>query len=64
MPSWCEVHHILQWQYGGRTDLENLLMLCWVHHRLLHDSVWSIRIRNGRPEFIPPTWIDPTQTPR
>ena len=26
--SWCEVHHIIQWERGGETKLSNLVMLC------------------------------------
>jgi 5-methylcytosine-specific restriction protein A len=40
-------------------------MLCKIHHRLLHaDSGWTVRIRDGLPEFLPPRWIDPEQAPR
>jgi len=40
------------------------LMLCEVHHRLIHHSGWSVRIRDGRrPEFIAPRWIDPQHGP-
>jgi 5-methylcytosine-specific restriction protein A len=31
-PSWCEVHHIIHWIHGGRTDIDNLVMLCRAHH--------------------------------
>lgn len=63
-PSWCEVHHILPWENGGKSRLGNLVMLCKVHHRLLHHSEWVVRIRDGLPEFLPPRWIDPLQRPR
>ena len=40
-------------------------MLCRYHHRLLHREFgWVVRILNGIPEFIPPKWIDQTQTAR
>jgi len=39
-------------------------MLCLTHHRMLHRSGWHIRIRDGHAEFVPPKWIDYTQTPR
>ncbi len=36
----CEVaapytqpHHVTGWSIGGATDLDNLVSLCWVHHR-------------------------------
>ena len=64
-PSWCDVHHIRPWEELGETALHNCVMLCRFHHRLLHaGSGWLVRIRNGLPEFIPPKWIDQTQTAR
>lgn len=62
--SWCEVHHIREWWLNGETRLDNLVMLCRVHHRLLHHSEWVVRIRDGLPEFIPPRWVDPDRIPR
>jgi hypothetical protein len=63
-PSWSEVHHILEWEHGGETKLSNLVMLCRQHHRQIHFTEWIVRIRDGLPEFIPPRWICPLQTPR
>lgn len=64
-PSWCDIHHIQHWQHLGVTAVHNCIALCRMHHRLLHkDSGWTVRIRNGLPEFTPPTWIDPDQIPR
>ena len=62
--SWTECHHILPWEQGGETKLSNLVLLCKVHHRQIHSSGWSVRIRDGLPEFIPPKWIDYEQRPR
>jgi len=63
-PLWCQIHHIRHWLHGGRTDIDNLVMLCRAHHRIIHDSYWAVRIRDGQPEFIPPRWLDFSQTPR
>ncbi|GEL18373.1 HNH endonuclease signature motif containing protein [Pseudonocardia asaccharolytica] len=63
-PSWCQVHHILPWERGGETKRDNLVMVCRVHHRMVHHSGWVVRLRDGLPEFIPPKWIDPDQAPR
>jgi len=38
-----EAHHIVWWGRGGRTDLDNLLLICAFHHRLVHEHGWSIR---------------------
>ena len=35
-PAFCEAHHIWYWSLGGPTDLNNLRLLCWAHHRKLH----------------------------
>ncbi|MFL6144408.1 MAG: DUF222 domain-containing protein [Labedaea sp.] len=62
-PRWCDGHHITHWAHGGSTNLNNLVMLCRRHHRLVHHSEWAVRITNGHPEFLPPTWLDHTRTP-
>ena len=63
--SWCEIHHLQPWEEGGETSLQNCAMVCRVHHRLLHrESGWTVRIRDGLPEFLPPRWIDPERRPR
>ncbi|MEA2167361.1 MAG: hypothetical protein QOF76_661 [Solirubrobacteraceae bacterium] len=41
-------HHIRHWTRGGRTDLENLLLLCPYHHRLFHEGSWHMSRRRGR----------------
>ena len=63
-PSWADAHHIQHWLDGGATDLPNLVLLCRRHHRMIHHSDWQVRIHHGHPEFIPPRWIDPHQTPQ
>ena len=36
-PHWmCEIHHVIPWAEGGRTDLDNLTLLCSRHHHLHH----------------------------
>jgi len=62
--SWAEVHHIREWEFGGETRLDNLVALCRVHHRQIHSTDWTVRIRDGLPEFIPPKWVDVEQKPR
>ena len=31
-------HHVHHWAHGGRTSLDNLVLLCGFHHRLLHEG--------------------------
>jgi hypothetical protein len=37
-----DAHHIKHWADGGETKLENLLLLCGHHHRLLHEEGWKV----------------------
>jgi hypothetical protein len=37
-PGWCEAHHLRHWLHGGPTDLDNLALLCWAHHRAVHEG--------------------------
>jgi hypothetical protein len=37
-PGWCEAHHVIHWEDGGPTSLENLKLLCWRHHRDHHEG--------------------------
>jgi hypothetical protein len=60
----CQIHHVRSWLDGGGTDIDNLVMLCRGHHVMVHQSGWVIRMNRGHPEFVPPKWLDPSQTPR
>ncbi len=38
-PSWCEAHHIDEWErHNGRTDVDVGVLLCRHHHMWVHDS--------------------------
>ena len=37
-PAYCEAHHITPWALGGRTDIDNLALVCTRHHHELHDQ--------------------------
>ena len=34
----CDVHHIKAWSHGGSTTIDNLTLLCRVHHRMNRDQ--------------------------
>lgn len=63
-PQWCDAHHVLWWTRGGRTTVDNLVLLCPRHHTEIHAEEWTAAIRDGVPEFTPPAWIDPARRPR
>jgi hypothetical protein len=41
-PEHCIAHHIVWWSEQGETDLNNLVLLCRYHHRLIHRRGWRI----------------------
>ncbi len=63
---WCDGHHIRHWADGGTTCLDNAVLLCGYHHRVIHHDEWTVRISpaDGLPEFLPPILLDPSQRPR
>jgi hypothetical protein len=40
----CKLHHIIWWRNHGRTDLDNLLPVCSVHHANIHHDDWHIEL--------------------
>ena len=58
--AWTEGHHIWHWADGGPTDMDNLVLLCGFHHRLIHHSDWEVFIGTDQhPWFVPPASVDP-----
>jgi hypothetical protein len=39
----CEIHHLTEWERGGRTDLTMLGPLCTRHHHTVHAEHWKLR---------------------
>ncbi len=44
----CKLHHLVWWRNGGRTDLDNLLPVCSVHHANIHNDGWTIELGPNR----------------
>src|SRR5712692_3679558 len=52
--SWSSPHHIVAWAKDGPSQLSNLILLCFFHHRLVHEAGWQV-VKVGREfRFIPP----------
>lgn len=53
--AWCDAHHVQHWARGGRTAVDNLILLCRRHHRLVHGpDGFGLRSVDGRPRFTRP----------
>ena len=51
---WTNPHHIVHWARGGPSDTANMVLLCYFHHRLVHEGGWQV-IKAGREfRFLPP----------
>jgi len=67
-----DVHHVRHWSRGGETSLDNTLLLCGAHHRLVHEGGyelckdvqggWFFRRLDGRAipahGYHPEDWLD------
>jgi hypothetical protein len=51
-----QAHHIKHWTpERGPTDLDNMVLACSFHHRLVHEHCWDVRLEpNGAA-----TWLRP-----
>ncbi len=41
--TWCDAHHIIPWDQGGNTDIDNLGPACSTCHHLVHEGGWTMR---------------------
>jgi hypothetical protein len=64
-----EVHHLVHWEHGGRTDTDNLVLVCSKHHRMHHrgrlditgdaDHPDGLEFRNQHGRLISPSGAAP-----
>jgi hypothetical protein len=53
--AFTEAHHVVWWSKGGRTDLDNLVLTCSFHHRLVHEHGWALsRTPSGEVRWFRP----------
>ncbi len=55
-PEACQTHHLHEWDHNGSTDLDNLLLLCWTHHRQVDLHKWHITPKHQPPPPGTLTW--------
>jgi hypothetical protein len=54
--TFTNTHHVRPWKPDGRTDIDNLALLCEYHHRRVHSSEWSMTgDANAELTFVGPT---------
>lgn len=62
-PSWCEVHHIVEFSQDGVTSVLDGVLLCKYHHLLMHNNGWRIVRKGFEYWLVPPPDIDVRQEP-
>lgn len=53
-PSHCVAHHVDWWEWGGPTDLENLVLLCRFHHKAVHQRGFVLTRSDGQVQVTRP----------
>ena len=52
--NWSTPHHIVAWARGGPNNLPNMVLLCFFHHRLVHEGGWQVVKAGHEFRFLPP----------
>lgn len=51
---YVDAHHVVHWAHGGETSLDNLVLLCRRHHRLVHEGGFRVAREAGGIVFRSP----------
>ena len=60
-PEWLDAHHVVEYEKGGATTIENGILICDGHHNIVHVAGYELRMINGKPYLRAPFEVDPTQ---
>jgi hypothetical protein len=56
----AHAHHVIPWEVGGSTDIDNAVLVCSRHHHDVHEGGWVVSATDRRPTetgywtFTPP----------
>ncbi len=59
----CQAHHVQDWAVGGPSDIDNLALLCWTHHRQVDLGMWTIEPADPGGQVAEPPPGAPPGTP-
>jgi hypothetical protein len=62
-PTWCSGHHRRLWVDGGGTNVDEMDLLCTLHHTKYHRGYRLRRAPDGRVEEVPPEPTGPVFGP-
>ena len=56
-PEWCVAHHIVEWQHGGPTQPDNLVLVCHDCHKKVHHRNWAVEQHpDTARHYLRPPW--------
>jgi len=55
---WTEVHHTDDWARGGLTNVDKLTLVCKPDHKLADKGWRTVKLGDGRTQWIPPPRLD------
>ena len=58
-PRWCQAHHVVPYAQSRRTDIDNLVLVCWRCHHNIHDHNWRVTLKDGKRALQPPDPLAP-----
>lgn len=53
--AFLQAHHIHHWEHGGPTDLDNLVLTCHFHHKLVHELGWDVSLSKSMVKWFRPS---------
>ena len=62
--AWLDGHHVTDWRDTHRTAVDDGTLVCGTHHDTFQQMGWRSAMLNGRPHWIPPSWVDPERKPQ
>ncbi|MGH8862170.1 MAG: HNH endonuclease signature motif containing protein [Jatrophihabitantaceae bacterium] len=63
-PAWTQAHHVHDYRHTRTTRVDDGTLVCGGNHRSFQEMGWTNTMIHGRPYWVPPSWIDPSRTPR
>ena len=63
-PEGCEIHHVDDYAKGGDTSVNLAAPACASDHHERIAQGWQATVIGNRIAWLPPTWIDRSQTPQ
>ena len=60
-PRWCQAHHTVPFAQSRRTDIDQLVLVCWRCHHNIHDYNWRVTLTGGGLRVLEPP--DPLAPP-